>query len=355
MRGISTSSIMMVIIMLFIPIAGIAASATPQNDRCITCHSSSEMIAKKDGHLYIDPNKFTATTHAMIGCVSCHDKVSANHPNDGSRPAKASCKECHSQIESEYTASIHGKNAACTDCHNPHSVKAPTSVAGADINAVCSRCHENKKIVASHAKWLPQADLHISALPCITCHTGSKNYVITLYIQSQPQNQPTALDEYKLSTSAELASLVSGDKDIKSLIDKNEDGQISLSELRDFNHRLRGKGMRLWGMMTPEVVTHTYQILDNRFDCTFCHAIGPKAMQTSFVAIPDNSGGYQRIAVEKGAVMDLLYGTPDFYMIGSTRSTLLNYIGLAIVLGGMMVPIGHGTFRFLTRKNRKEH
>ncbi len=38
--------------------------------------------------------------------------------------------------------------------------------------------------------------------------------------------------------------------------------------------------------MTPEVVTHNLQILDNRWDCTFCHASGPEAMQTSFSPSP---------------------------------------------------------------------
>jgi len=138
-------------------------------------------------------------------------------------------------------------------------------------------------------------------------------------------------------------------------IDKNGDSFISLAELREFNHEARGKGMRLWGMMTPEVVTHTYQINEKCWDCSFCHASGPKAMQTSYVAFPDRNGGVTRVAVEKGAILDILYGTPDFYMLGTTRSTALNIVGALIIAGGMMMPIGHGTLRFLTRKNRKEH
>ena len=61
------------------------------------------------------------------------------------------------------------------------------------------------------------------------------------------------------------------------------------------------------------------------------------------------------MAVEKGAILDILFGTPDFYMLGTTRSTALNIVGALIIAGGMMMPIGHGTLRFLTRKNRKEH
>jgi hypothetical protein len=73
------------------------------------------------------------------------------------------------------------------------------------------------------------------------------------------------------------------------------------------------------------------------------------------VEFPDRNGGVTRVAVEKGAILDILYGTPDFYMLGTTRSTALNIIGALIIAGGMMMPIGHGTLRFLTRKNRKEH
>ena len=105
----------------------------------------------------------------------------------------------------------------------------------------------------------------------------------------------------------------------------------------------------------PEKITHTYQILKNRWDCTFCHASGPTALQTSYLAIPDKDGRSIRLPVEKGAILDLLYGTPDFYMMGTSRSTVLSIIGLFIVACGAMVPLVHGTLRFLTRKNRKDN
>jgi hypothetical protein len=58
--------------------------------------------------------------------------------------------------------------------------------------------------------------------------------------------------------------------------------------------------------------------------------------------------------VEKGAILNILYGTPDFYMIGFTRSITLSIIGALIAAAGLMVPIVHGTLRFLTRNRRKE-
>ena len=328
--------------------------AVPTRDAdCLGCHGSPERFSQTDPRLYVDPNHYKGTTHALIGCRACHDSVTAAHPRDGLRPSKANCKECHAPVYAEYARSLHGRKAACADCHDPHAARPPEAVAGADINSRCTRCHDLTKTIKSHDKWLPQADLHMDALPCITCHTGSRNYVITLYIQNRQSGGPRS--DFKLAGYGELARLAPTGREISTLLDRDGNGVVSLEELRDFNRKGRGRDMRLWGMMTPEVVTHSYQTLDNRWDCSFCHASGPRALQTSYLAFPDRTGGYTRLPVEKGAILDILYGTPDFYMLGTTRSTPLNLVGAAILACGMLFPIGHGTFRFLTRKNRKEH
>ena len=83
---------------------------------------------------------------------------------------------------------------------------------------------------------------------------------------------------------------------------------------------------------------------------------GPGVMQTSFIALPEPNGTFHRVAVEKGAVLDALGSTPDFYMTGKTRNSMLNKIGLVIIAGGMVMPVGHGFLRFLSRniRNRRE-
>ena len=344
-------TMLLILAAVIVSITGPAWGANPENDRCLSCHASRDIVKKGGERLLVDPARFAATTHSFIGCKTCHDSVTPNHPHDGAKPSKASCRECHAPIQTEYAKSLHGTKAGCNDCHNPHEVRSPIAVSGDDINAKCAKCHDMKKTVKSHSKWLPQADLHIEAMPCITCHTGSKNYVITMAIE----NRKTPNGDFKLATFNELSRLIPQGGDIGGVIDKNGNHSISLQELREFNHKISRHDMRLWGMMTPESVTHSYQILENRWDCSFCHASGPRAMQTSYVAFPDKSGGYTRLLVEKGAILDILYGTPDFYMLGTTRSTPLNILGGLIILGGLAFPVMHGTFRFLTRKNRKEH
>ena len=331
--------------------AGLVAASgwAMENEDCLGCHAEADMVGSD---LVIEAEQFDHTAHAEIGCTSCHASVTAEHPDDGLVPSKASCNDCHGEVNEEYAASLHGDKAACTDCHNPHNVHDPTAVSGHDMNQQCDTCHLEVDSIRTHAQWLPQAELHIGALPCVACHTGSKEYVITWYIikrESDPR-----YGDFELASYRELQKLAGGDN-IDRLLDSNEDGRIALAELKDFNTRidLKNQGIRLKGMMMPEQVTHSFQILENRWDCSYCHASGPEAMQNSYVAFPLADNSYHRLPVEKGAVLDALNGTPDFYMMGATRNASLNLIGLAIIAGGLVMPIGHGTLRFLTRSKRQ--
>jgi predicted CXXCH cytochrome family protein len=322
-------------------------AATADNADCLGCHADADTVGSA---FRINPVTFDTTAHAAIGCQDCHASVTADHPDDGDTPSKTGCQDCHDTVSAEYARSNHAGMAACNDCHNPHTARGATAVSGHDMNQMCGTCHGGLETALKHAEWLPQADLHLEMLPCISCHTASKDNVITLYlVKRQGQGR---FSDFELASHAELKTLA-GDKSIQSLIDRNEDDYISLAELRLFNLDTDNQPLRLQGMITPETVTHDFRILDNRWDCTFCHASGPAARQTSFVALAQEDGSYQRIAAEQGAVLDALYGTPDFYMVGATRSKVLDYLGMVIIAGGMVMPIGHGTLRFLTRKNRQ--
>jgi hypothetical protein len=331
---------------LALPLAAFAAD----NSDCLGCHADADAVGDR---FHIDPVRFDTTAHADIGCQECHVSVTADHPDDGLTPSKASCNECHADIDTEYAASNHFDMASCNDCHNPHVVRGATAVSGQAMNDKCATCHGTLETVLQHAEWLPQADLHLEMLPCISCHTASLDNVITLYIVKR-KDSSLFRGGFALASHAELQELAGG-KSIQSLIDTNEDDYISLAELRMFNRDRENTRLRLQGMITPETVTHDFRTLDNRWDCTFCHATGPAARQTSFVALAQQDGSFQRIAAEQGAVLDALYGTPDFYMVGATRSKALDYIGLVIIAGGMVMPIGHGSLRFLTRKNRQQN
>ncbi|MDH3454368.1 MAG: multiheme c-type cytochrome [Desulfuromonadales bacterium] len=324
-----------------------AMLAAMENSDCTDCHGDAGTVGAA---LVIEARTFDHTAHAQVGCHACHASITQDHPDDGLAPSKASCSECHDEVSAEYNNSLHAENAVCSDCHNPHQVHGPTAVSGHAMNLQCAACHVPAEVQEQHAVWLPQADLHISNLPCVTCHSAADQHVISLYLT---RRQGDALfGSFELASYDELRSLAGG-KPIEQLVDRNADGYISLAELRLFNLDPQNKQLRLQGMMTPERLSHDFISQDDRWDCSFCHASGPEAMQVSYLSLAEPDGSFRRVAVEQGAVLDALYGTPDFYMVGSTRSTALNYVGLVILAGGLVMPIGHGTLRFLTRKNRK--
>jgi hypothetical protein len=334
-------------------IASPLGAAAMESSDCLGCHGDSEMVEAK---FQVDQFAYDHTAHGELGCLTCHESVTADHPDDGLTPSKAGCQDCHQEVGEEYARTEHAAYAACGDCHNPHTVHATREVSGYDMNRKCAACHDSSEMVTAHGSWLPQAGLHLDRLPCISCHTGSENYVVTLFLvrregglepNASPSTAPFALAHHE-----ELKTLA-GDGGVESLVDADGDGVVTLTELKVFNGSRQFRALRLRGMLSPEVVSHSLQTLDNRWDCTFCHASGSAALQTSFLALPREDGSYGRLPVETGAILDALNGTPDFYMMGATRNSTLDMIGLAILAGGLIMPVGHGTLRFLTRKNRR--
>ena len=213
----------LLIVALWLPLS---ASAMEMDD-CLGCHSDSDMVGDE---LVIDEGKFTETVHAEMGCVTCHESVTEEHPDDGEAVSNSSCLDCHEELGDEYMATSHADNATCSDCHNPHQVHGLNTVSGPDMNAQCFQCHEGPDVMDSHAEWLPQASLHITKVPCITCHTAAEGYDIVLNI-TQKQDK---LKGYRFSSHADLKEY-SGEKEISRLIDIDGDSHISLTELRTFN------------------------------------------------------------------------------------------------------------------------
>lgn len=355
-------SVVAMIFMLVVAWPGSTLLAYEWDDEdCQGCHTDDSIVEEGGAYLYVNPGRYEKTSHADVGCTSCHESVSENHPEDGVRPSRAGCGECHDDVEAEYAQSPHSANASCTDCHNPHEVQPVVRVSGTDMNKICLECHEEGEVVSTHEAWLPQTTLHIRAMPCVTCHTGSEDYVITFYIEAleeragrSPIVTLATYEELMAMAGKQGMAMAGKEGDIASVIDMDSSGQVSADELSLFFREGRSEGLHLWGMMTPEEATHDYTTLDNRWDCSFCHASGPGAFQKSYVALPGEAGDYTRIPVEPGAVLNALYGTADFYMIGATRSKVLSLLGIAIILGGLAVPLVHGTLRLLTMRNRRE-
>jgi predicted CXXCH cytochrome family protein len=317
-----------------------------KNDECLACHSDRSKVSQR---VQIDRERFSHTTHGRFGCRSCHDGISASHPDGKPVAQTTTCRDCHDTVAAEYGRSIHAGKADCGGCHNPHRAARPEQVSGDDLNRQCGNCHKKETIIDSHSRWLPQAGLHMESIACVACHSKASSFVVSIYLTKQRDKE--AGDAIRTASYAEL-SAKAGSGELRTLIDRNRDNYLSLDELRQFNRNPDNRELYLRGMIVPVNPTHDFRTFDDRWNCTFCHASGPEIMQTSYLALPRPDGTYTALSVERGAVLDALQTIPDFYLMGSARNTTLNKIGLAIIAGGLVMPVGHGFLRFLTRKNR---
>jgi predicted CXXCH cytochrome family protein len=322
-----------------------------KNNTCLDCHSSMTAVGKNN---YIDPMKFSRSTHARIGCSTCHDAIGSKHPDGFQSKVSTGCLDCHKDIGAEYVNSDHVRNASCTSCHNPHTVLTLSEISSEEVRRQCSGCHKNEIMWSRHSRWLPQSELHLETIPCITCHTESRELVVTISIIRK--HQATGETRIEPVSHAALKKLVQGG-DIRGIIDRNGDQSVSIDELKAFNKNPLYGEYCLAGVMTPSKISHSFKIINNRWDCTYCHAKGPGAVKSSSIVLPMDDGSVTSIPVEKGAILESLNSIPDMYLMGSSRNEYMNKIGLAILGAGMIMPVGHGVLRFLTRRNRngKEH
>ncbi len=174
------------------------------NKECMRCHGDPSLAVVREGKkvsLYIDEERYNASTHANTACAQCHTEVSSALR----RPCAAiknpvDCSVCHAAVVQDYQDSAHGRVAAkgdpaaptCETCHDPHATQShrlPTSPTFArNVPELCGRCHgkagaaarriqtDVPDIVESyvhsvHGKGVLEAGLVVSAT-CADCHTA---------------------------------------------------------------------------------------------------------------------------------------------------------------------------------------
>ncbi len=179
----------LVIALVWFPLLCFVTSASAETFACLSCHSVMKGKIRTDKGFFIDVNideeRFSKSVHGGIECTVCH-KTFKDNPHETPRGdvgkdisdlagmitskakidpvAYAACTECHGDIYTKLSESVHGKNvmakkqpdgALCLDCHgSPHYIMPGKSresmVNRFNIVETCGDCHEREDIAKKY-------------------------------------------------------------------------------------------------------------------------------------------------------------------------------------------------------------
>ena len=104
-----------------------------RSEDCAGCHDSGPRTGKRQAGVPpgFNAGALKASPHAALECVACHSDIKEVPHAD--KLARVDCGLCHSQEQSQYAASVHGKKAAqndpfapgCKLCHGTHDILPP--------------------------------------------------------------------------------------------------------------------------------------------------------------------------------------------------------------------------------------
>ena len=161
------------------------AAAIAKKPSCATCHAQQATALAGSIHNHTDPKR-----GAPPNCQTCHGgnphaigKMLSLAP----RVKDASCRGCHREMADALSSSVHGhgvnaKGPGCLSCHgdNPHAIRAPKKVMGAQGDAACRRCHSDasttlmQSVHGHDSKQVPG-----KSPGCLSCHGANPHAIST--------------------------------------------------------------------------------------------------------------------------------------------------------------------------------
>ncbi len=174
-----------------------------ENSDCLMCHEDKTLKGTRYGKaisVFVNEKILSSSVHAEVDCIQCHtDLAGADFPHT-ENPKRATCNNCHDDIQKLYDGSLHGKAhkrgdrlaPICQDCHGTHEIisvkNLKSKVAPINIPYLCGQCHKEgspvqlqRNIPQSHILENYSESIHGEALlkkglvvtaTCISCHTS---------------------------------------------------------------------------------------------------------------------------------------------------------------------------------------
>jgi hypothetical protein len=209
-------------------------------------------------------------------------------------------------------------------------------------------CHP--EVGSKHQAWLPNAEAHFDAVACTACHIP-EGYKRSVYLRA------TEGEKGMMVSDSVMRKLLAGTKVVLAAA---KGDHLEADELwRLYNDKSSGADVHLAGTVNLNDRRHAHRLAPKTEavrQCEWCHSANAQFFQTVSMAVARADGREALYDVDADALKSVYAMLPlnQFYVLGGTRVKMLDYIGGAMVLGGMMVPIAHGTLRALTARLRRQ-
>lgn len=324
------------------------------SETCKKCHSDKHKAVRESIHYkLISEGNLSAPV-----CTDCHGFHAVGPQASYDTFSGVPCRKCHENVFKVYSESVHGlarakgehKAPLCSSCHFAHEVKVTALTE--KIKTACLDCHKDAE--AAHEKWLPNSGLHLSSVACAACHSPNSGRGIYLQLYDENTGEPFTEDQV-------LRLLGVNYEGLSTRMDAHGDG-IDSSELWDIVKQLNKKGadakVTFLGRMDVSNGSEAHKLSlkkDAVRECEACHVDGSDFFKNVTVAVVKADGRITRYEAKPevlGSMVSLL-SLKQFYVLGSTRLKILDWVGIALVLGAMAVPIAHITVRILTSPIRE--
>jgi predicted CXXCH cytochrome family protein len=322
---------------------------------CGRCHADKLKQAEGSIHFAL----LRSGSAGAPGCTDCHTAHEVAPKERFATLSGSPCRGCHGEVFAAYAGSMHGVARGsgdhfdapmCSECHRAHDVQGTANAE--KIREACYGCHPTAAVV--HALWLPNAALHLNAVSCAACHAPQAKRVVALRLVEEGTGRQL--------TEREVGELLGGEASAK--LDpsgKGLDGLGLWSAIRELESHRDGSAakLRVSGRLQVARGVDAHRLADKSGairDCETCHRADSPAFDKVALVLGRDDGrpkrfeGRPEILTDAAAVMSV----SGFYALGGTRATVLDYLLLLAVAGGLGVIALHLTFRLRAARAHKE-
>ena len=339
------------------PIESRRAYSLKHNQTCSQCHEAKYTAYEGSIHASL-ANAGDANAPLCSDCHSSH----AIQPRETYEPVSGEpCSSCHTDIFNAYEESVHGvaynegntirgahvPSPICADCHQAHEVSA---VASTDyLVDTCMNCHEVAKL--AHEQWLPNSPMHLQSVGCAACHSPESELRVDLQLYDRLAGAQVGSGEEYSEFQEQLAEIVAEGESLGP-IDLWKIVRLTKQDGKDTDVILRGRLEVATGMDAHRLADASQAVRS----CESCHESNSRAFENVAVSITGPDGRRKRFEADSDVLSSVISvdSISDFYAPGGTRITLLDYLLVLAILGGLSVPLVHITLGKIVRRQSKK-